>query len=496
MTKVSHNGSGLKQIAFTDCVSDEHIGKSIADARDTSRGESQKLGSRPVSIPTEFPTLEVYKRTRDEYLQTFINIPLVDLSRAVAPFGGLLVEACVRRTPGVPSGGRSLPSSLDTRGQPDAASESVAITDKKSLADKRRWSQQQALGAMKEVLATGMLMGLPVEEYNPDAIGIIAGWHARLGGCGDQLHLMGCPDGHVAKLVVECCNTPICSYEESRRSARWMTRARGLMSSLKEGASFGALRKRLEKQGIALAAMSHPPHDRARMGWKMLTVSLRGNGNLAQDIDEALTYRKVLARRLRDHHGVIAAIGSLDVGDNGHPHIHFLIYSPYIPRGQIQQWQKARDCTVPGCKHPADDRCPTCREAGVDCDHDHPDGRVRCNGSWVVNIKFAYSPDDVVKYSVSPSSKGHTDTADHAALRLAVYVVAHKRHRTETYGLAKLKSFDASVELAQDDVDHCKCCGQPLVLIAVGERRSDHYLWHPPPNSQLPTRAPLGGTYT
>lgn len=183
----------------------------------------------------------------------------------------------------------------------------------------------------------------------------------------------------------------------------------------------------------------------------MITSTLRGTGDLRHDIDTTLKHRARLSRRLK-RHGMIAEYGSLDVGSGGNPHLHLLVYSPYIDREALRLWQCGLTCDVPGCDHAQDNE--------------------RCTGSWGIDIREAYSPDEGLKYAVA--SDGDPD------LRLAVYLFSKGRHRVETYGLARPALYpDAELDERDKRVEagFCPDCGQELVTVAVGVRRWDHYDW-------------------
>ena len=453
--------------ALPDCVSVEHIGTAPPDTRSTrdrslpcqSPTDTLEVGDGPAFSSTGRDALlgAAYLATRDELLQ-------VPLFRPVAPLGA-------------PSEGGAGPSLLDTRSvaDPDLVTlwndeYSSRITAGLTKADLRARSQESRLATIGSAIDTKKLLDFDIREYNTEAEAILAGWFRRLATCGDEAALLACPNGHQSRTWVRCCHTPVCPWEESRQAKKWKGRGKTLMGAFPDGLTFSQVRKSLHRQGLKLPGMKNPPRALARMGWKMLTVSLRGNGNLPQNLNDTLTYRTQLARRLRNYHGAVLVIGALDVGPDGHPHLHFLVYCPFLPREQIQLWQKAHDCTVEGCKHPADDRCDACKEANIDCVHPHANGRPRCNGSWVVDVRRAYSPDEVLKYSVSPKAQPEA--------HLAVYLTTYRRHRVECYGLARLRVWEGKEEIP----GFCSVCGQELEIVFVGSRHGDHFDWHPPPN--------------
>jgi hypothetical protein len=143
----------------------------------------------------------------------------------------------------------------------------------------------------------------------------------------------------------------------------------------------------------------------------------------------------------------------------------------------MERWLRAYDCTVPGCKHEPNDRCPECIREKRKCDHNDGD-RVRCNGSWNVDVKVAETPHEALKYSVSCDDG--IDSHRNAEMAIAVYLWTYGRHRIETYGLAKPGAISIvdSVDKELEDSDRC-CpdCSKPLVDIMVGEKRDGFYSW-------------------
>jgi len=186
-----------------------------------------------------------------------------------------------------------------------------------------------------------------------------------------------------------------------------------------------------------------------------------------------------------------AAFGAIEQGEDSNVHLHALAYCDYVGRSVLQSWLRSRDCTVPGCKHPADDRCDACKAAKKTCFH--ADGtRVRCNGSWVVNVQAISGEKGVyeaIKYAAAPVAlhdipepgKAATDTQLLFAMRLLrFYLVMRGRHRVETYGGAKDDS-----ALAQDDDDlpldgEMLPCpkGNVLEFVSFGVNQNGTYLWY------------------
>lgn len=304
------------------------------------------------------------------------------------------------------------------------------------------------------------------------------GWVRRMAECGHEAHLMVCPDGHSNHLVVQCCHVPACPWEEAGTASEWRERGNALMRVLPSGQRWTAV-KRLLEQHDSVPKMRHQPERGAVFNWRMITVALRGAGDLLHDIGATLRLRPRLARWLRNHHGAVAQFWALDVGPDGHPHLHGLVYSPFVPRDLVQRWLRAQDCTVPGCKHElADDRCDECKAAKVSpCPH-LDGGRQRCNGSWVVDVRAAWSPQEVLKYSVSPDAKGN-DRDDHAELRLFVYLATAGEHRIQGYGAARVKAI-REVEQHVEDIfvkGFCPVCGQEMIEVGAGKWKHGRYEW-------------------
>jgi hypothetical protein len=180
----------------------------------------------------------------------------------------------------------------------------------------------------------------------------------------------------------------------------------------------------------------------------MIVTPLRSKETFLESVRATENYRQKLARKLQRYHGAVAIFSAIDVGQKGNPHLHWLVYSPFIARAQLQHFQQAFDCTVPGCKHVAGDRA--------------------CEGSWDVHIKEVDTDAvrEVLKYSVSPKA----DSDYHIALFLAMY----GKHRVQTYGLARKKILRA-VEDAYDDehVKHkCPICDKVMPIVQQGYIRN------------------------
>lgn len=363
---------------------------------------------------------------------------------------------------------------LDTREQPhrpDKTKQSGQLRRTLKGADLRWASNEAAIEAMKRALKTGQLRGLDLGEYHSEADAILDGWQGRLQGCGLQLWLTFClNDGHSA-ISMQCCRVPVCAWDQRRDAVRWKSRANGLMQALPSGQRWRKTRLELLRRGVKPQLLRADIDTSAVMGWRMISLGLRDTGNLIEDIRRTIGdphggdrgLRAKLMRFLTGHCGAAAAYVALDVGaEHGHVHLHALVYSPFISRAQLQHWLQSQDCDVPGCKHVAGDR--------------------NCHGSWDVDVRKAYSPDEALKYTISPEEHGDPEAL--ADLRVAVYLATYKRHRVETYGLAKpgaVAVVDAAEqrELDEHDGKRCPHCGGPMTAMYVGMRMpGGHYVWH------------------
>jgi hypothetical protein len=221
---------------------------------------------------------------------------------------------------------------------------------------------------------------------------------------------------------------------------------------------------------------------------------------------------------------MLAGIAALEEGEHDNVHVHFFALCKYIPnerRGSrpLERWLRSRDCTVPGCDHPPDDRCDECRHwawtddlgrehVGRACNHVEvmPGGneRKRCPGSWYVDVREAYSrrgrgrlalrgakrgacgsPADaaaeVVKYACKPVVHGNPHDASpeelieeraHARRVVLFYLALRGRHRVETYGFAREvapEEGDAADDAEPTDAaPRCSCGNVGCVMVCVG----------------------------
>jgi hypothetical protein len=210
--------------------------------------------------------------------------------------------------------------------------------------------------------------------------------------------------------------------------------------------------------------------------WRLITLSLRQRGDVFERVDAAVKLRAAFARELRDEYDMLAGFGALEEGDHEgeNVHLHFIVLCKYAPQEKLKHWLQARDCTVAGCRHIADDRCDPCKSSGQSCPHPHADGRARCDGSWYVDVRQCYvrrgsaklrfgeagksAVAEAIKYAIKPTLHGNPHRASpeeyreeqaHALRTVRFFAALHGRHRIETYGLAKQVA-PAEEETAED----------------------------------------------
>ena len=292
-----------------------------------------------------------------------------------------------------------------------------------------------------------------------DSVGaaILSGWLVRMSQCAATVWLKACSDNH-ARAVVECCQVPMCPRCQRKRANHWVARAQALLTGTRVDG---------KKPRMVTVGLRHPDGE-------SLLVAAR----------KVIKLRAALMRKLRREYGMTAAFAAIEMSDNGHVHLHCLVWSDYTPRTLLQTWLRGRDCTVPGCSHPADDRCDSCRASKIGCAH-HYGQRQRCNGSYMVDIRKCSSPVEAMKYSVKPivSATDHAEAPTPEQLAQAIrtvmfYLGLYKRHRIETYGEAK-RIVEGEGDADEDrDADICHC-GLPLHLACVGRAGSKGYFWRP-----------------
>ena len=175
---------------------------------------------------------------------------------------------------------------------------------------------------------------------------------------------------------------------------------------------------------------------------------------------------------------------------------------------------------MPGCTHPADDRCDACKKAKCACTH--PDGeRQRCTGSWVVDVRqvrdrkhkgSAVDPAvalksavrECAKYACAPAIEQNgekvgiwsaTEDARRARAELVLRFGAamEGRHRFAFVGKHGLSAVEAepAPSLAQLARMRCPHCGGRFVPRAVGMWDWTHrrYRWRVCPDPSPPCPA-------
>lgn len=311
---------------------------------------------------------------------------------------------------------------------------------------------------------------------------ILRSWVRRLAACGSEGAIVACPRGHGRPLAItRCCSAAPCPRHQRRRSDEWVKRVEGIVGRLKR-------------------TRTH--------SWKLVTLNAQRGGPTLEDgrsaqprttrgeIVATQELRRDFVALARDRFGLTAAVGAVELGGSAkseNVHLHVLVYSAWIDREAVQRWLRARDCTIPGCEHPADDRCDGCRAAKHGCDH--ADGtRVRCNGSWVVDVRAIKARQsrkggmksaeaglrEALKYAAKPVTtpvhpgRGLTlEELLHVENVLRFYVALRGKHRVQSYGLARQAEDDEPDELADDGARGlcCERCGKGYVILAG-------WLWH------------------
>lgn len=344
-----------------------------------------------------------------------------------------------------------LPSLLDTREQPAQTEERA-----KRRLDKRARSKLETIAAGQRALRTGKLAGVDLDAVGLYAHPVLENWVRRLMGCGQRAVHRWCPDDDHHVITVDCCHVPACPHEEARSAKRWSMRGEQMMKQLPSGERWGKVRERLKAAGVVLPERQPCPEE--RMGWKMLTVATRKAHSIVEDVEKQIRFRKRLVRFLARRFGLVAAFIAVEVGSGGNAHFHALVYSPYVPRSELQHWLQSQDCDVSGCTHKPGDRS--------------------CGGSWSVDIRACYDPREALKYACSPDAKHGGDRDAFAEIRLLTYLVLYKRHRVETYGLAR-PGFWKTVDQVDTylELGICPYCGQEMVIIQIGSLLSSFHSW-------------------
>jgi hypothetical protein len=317
---------------------------------------------------------------------------------------------------------------------------------------------------------------------DPRIVARASAWEYKIQNCAQKVWHYRCPSHGTIKTVCSCCSLAICPRNQRRYVGRWIHRANHLVETL--GTPRG-------------------------LRWRMITVSLRQAGDVFERVDKSVKVRAALAKELRDEYGMLAGFGSLEEGEHEgeNVHVHFLALSAFAPQAKLKHWLQARDCTVGGCRHTADDRCDLCKSAGRSCPHPHADGRPRCNGSWYVDVRQCYvrrgsgklrvgtdgksAVAEAIKYAIKPTLHGNPHRASpaqyreeqaHALRTVRFFAALHGRHRIETYGEAK-KVAPGEEEAAEDQepgkAPVCNECHARMTCIGVGQRtyKGDVYVW-------------------
>jgi hypothetical protein len=340
---------------------------------------------------------------------------------------------------------------LDTREQPAQTEERA-----KRRLDLRAGSKVETILAGHRALHTGKLAGVDLEVVGLYARPVLENWVRRLSGCGQRAVHRWCPDDDHHVVTVDCCHVPACPHEEARTAKRWTMRGGQLMKWLRSGERWGRVRETLKAAGAKLPEREPGPAE--RMSWKLLTIATRKAPSIVDDVEEQIRLRKLLVRLLTRRFGLVAAFVAVEVGAGGNAHLHALVYSPFLPREELQHWLQSQDCDVLGCKHRPGDRA--------------------CGGSWGVDVRACHDPREALKYACSPDAKHGGNRDAFAEVRLLAYLVLYKRHRIETYGLAR-PGFWKAVDQVDTylELGICPYCGQEMTIMDVGNLLASCYSW-------------------
>lgn len=401
-----------------------------------------------------------------------------------------------------------------------------------------------------------VLPGLLDEASTDKDKKLIGAWMQATETCGDTVRIYRCKRHGKSKAVSPCCHAAICPREQRRRSQRWAERLSVLAQQLPNDP-----RGKDYRRIVALAAGDH--RRVSKPTWKMVTISLKQkqkpwfddngepvvgrvrvrhvngktivawaradewpewkpgssaarredddpkqNDSYADRLDRIVEVRARLVRLLNHRYGMLAGVGAIEMGSHCNVHLHFLTYCSFLPREEMQRWLRSYDCTVPGCDHPADDRCAACKQAGHACTHPLPGGHSRCNGSWYIDIRQCYVRPDKIeyrdaelggiveacKYAAAPviPDDAPRPGAEPSAKQLAYarevmrfFLALHGRHRVETYGLARPRTLGEEKivdDVTPKDTDEqgrpcCPVCEKAMDYACTGERKKSSYDW-------------------
>lgn len=305
----------------------------------------------------------------------------------------------------------------------------------------------------------------------------LAKWADALRSCSRKLIFQDCKKGHQHTIVC-CCQVAPCSRYQRVKSLEWRRRADEVVRE-------------------------HPNEGRGRNAhnWHLLTWGLQHGDHYypAAHVNPTVKTRAALARFLQKKYGMLGAYAAIEMSAGDHVHCHMLIYSRFVPLDVLRSWLRARDCTIPGCQHIANDRCQACKAAKCSCAHDD-NGRRRCNGSWYVDIRKATNPVEALKYAVEPIvpssslGKGANMDCQSEAFQategvLRFYLAMRGRHRVESYGFCKpgqeADEVTPDEELSEEEQEERKSkagkcwCGLPLRAHTIAVWEDGRYRYAP-----------------
>jgi hypothetical protein len=300
------------------------------------------------------------------------------------------------------------------------------------------------------------LAGVPLREYEARVPGVgdvgamLGDWWWKLSWCGHTVRLLKCPGGHDARIVNECCRTPVCANDRAVRARRWAKRAALLLGRLPNGRKWWEVVARLRARGQLTGGVPDGPDPHARMAWRLITIGLRDTGDFIGDVQRTAGPLRSNFNRWLKRRGAAASFLAVDIGpEHGHPHLHIVTYAPFLPKADLQQWLHAQDCDVPGCRHEGD----------------------ACTGSWDVDIDSAATPDTALAYAATwaPITPGDVEQAERYA---AAAIIMYRRPGIETTGLAAPGAWTDHLRV-RAEAQICKVCGAPLEECGEGERQDD-----------------------
>jgi hypothetical protein len=368
-----------------------------------------------------------------------------------APTEGVVAGTLTAGTPGLQNNAGRAPHLVDLR--------FAEAREVERRCDDIAATQDVLLDAMRSVLASGQWSWS--EPLTAKHATIIEGWILRMEQCAQIQWTSRCPTDGTATSRTNCCHVPVCPMEQHAHAAEWVDRLRELMPTLRDGNVFR---------------------------WRFFTLSFRKTGDIDLDTEKHLKLRRRFERWLNRKFSCQAFAGFVQLGEKTgtFAHLHCLAFCKRVQWQTLRRWLQAIDCTVRGCRHPSNDRCPECRAAkkGV-CEHLDGD-RQRCNGSWTADVRAADKwggPSEVCRYAArpylldDPPRSGETPTArqlEYAERVIRFFLATYKRHRVYVSGaLAQRHRLAAAIAVG----NVCPKCHGPMKLFSRGYRERGRYRW-------------------